>query len=113
VVVTFAAGVVAATSGAPWPVRVLATAAFLGGTYACLDATVFASSWRFTPTALKVPTLVSRAREISGRDDLTVELHDGWWSRLVVVGPNGTRRERINPLISGTDLRRWWDATPD
>ena len=49
----------------------------------------------------------------SGRDDLTVELHDSWWSRLGVTGPGGTRLERINPLVSGRDLRRWWNATPD
>lgn len=113
VAVTFVVGVVAATPGAPWPVRIVAAAAFVFGAYLCLDAIVFGSSWRFTDTALKVPTLRSRHREIAGRDDLTVELADGWWSRLVVTGPNGARHEHVNPLISGRDLRRWWDATPD
>lgn len=111
--VTFAVGVLAATADVPWPVRILAALAFGGGVYACLDAMVFTASWRFTPTALRIPTLLSRRREVAGRGDLTVELHDGAWSRLHVVGPHGTRSERINPLISGRDLRRWWDATPD
>ena len=105
VVATFVIGVLAATSGAFVPLRILAALVFLVGVYGVIDAIVFTASWRFTPTALKVPTLRSRKREISGRDDLTVELHDGWWSRLGVVGPNGTRLERINPLVSGTDLQ--------
>lgn len=113
VAVTFAFGVVAATPDGPWPIRLVAAVAFVFGVYLCLDAIVFGSSWRFTETVLKVPTLRSRHREIAGRGDLTVELHDGWSSRLVVTGPNGTRSERVNPLISGRDLRRWWDATPD
>lgn len=113
IVVTFLVGVLAATSGAPWPVRLGAAVAFVVGTVVCLDAIVFTSSWRFTVAALKIPTLLSRKREISGRDDLTVELHDGFWSKLAVSGPNGTRVERINPLVSGHDLRRWWDAVPD
>ena len=113
VLVTFVAGVLAATPDAQWWLRVVAVALFVGGALVCVDAIVFASSWRFTGSALKVPTLLTRTREISGRGDLTVELHDGWWSRLGVTGPNGTRVERINPLVSGTDLRRWWDATPD
>jgi hypothetical protein len=113
VMATFAVGVVAATAGAPWYLRGVAVIAFLVGVYAVLDAVVFTASWRFTASALKVPTLLSRRREIAGREDLTVELRDGVWSRLGVSGPNGTRLERINPLISGTDLRRWWDAVPD
>lgn len=113
VIVTFLAGVLAATPGAFWPLRILAAVVFVVGLYGVLDAIVFTASWRFTPTALKVPTLLSRTREISGRDDLTVELHERWWSQLGVIGPNGTRLERINPLVSGTDLRRWWNATPD
>ena len=110
--VTFGAGVVAATSGAFWPLRVVTALVFLVGAAACLDAVVFAASWRFTPTALQIPTLLSRRREVSGRGDLTVELRDGRWSQVAVIGPNGTRAERVNPLISGRDLRRWWDAAP-
>lgn len=113
VVLTFLAGVPAATAGVAWPIRIGSAAVFLLGVYGCLDAIVFTSSWRFTDAALKIPTLASRKREVSGRDDLTVELHDGWWSRLVVTGPNGTRRERVNPLVSGRDLRRWWNSLPD
>lgn len=112
-VVTFAAGVLAATPDASWPLRIAAAAVFVVGVYGVIDAIVFTASWRLTPSALKVPTLRSRRREIAGRDDLAVELRDGWWSQLGVTGPNGTRHERINPLVSGTDLRRWWDATPD
>lgn len=111
--VTFAVGVLAATAGVPWPVRVVAAVAFLGGVYLCLDAIVFTASWRFTPSALRIPTLWSRHREVSGRDDLTVELRAGTWSRLAVTGPHGAREERVNPLVSARDLRRWWDATPD
>lgn len=111
--VTFLVGVLAATSGAPWLVRLAAAVVFLMGTVVCLDAVVFTSTWRFTASALKIPTLLSRKREISGRDDLTVELHDGFWSSLGVSGPNGTRIERVNPLVSGRDLRRWWDTVPD
>ena len=113
VLVTFVVGVVAATAGVSWPVRLLAAMAFLAGAYLCLDAIVFTASWRFTPTALRIPTLRNRHREVSGRDDLTVELREGGWSRLLVIGPQGTRVERVNPLISARDLRRWWDATPD
>lgn len=110
--VTFAVGVLAATSGAAWPLRVVAAAGFVVGACVCVDAIVFASSWRFTASALKMPTLLSIKREVSGRDDLTVELRDGPWSQVAVTGPNGTRVERVNPLISGRDLRRWWDAAP-
>lgn len=117
VVLTFGLGVPAAAAGVPWLLRLVFAALFLGGVGTCLDAIVFTSSWRFTASALKIPTLLSRRREVSGRasgrDDLTVELRDGWWSRLAVTGPNGTRVERINPLVSGRDLRRWWDAAPD
>lgn len=108
---TFGVGVVSATPDVAWPFRVVAALAFLLGAALCLDAVVFTSSWRFTSSALKVPTLLSRRREISGRGDLTVELRPR--SRLVITGPNGTRQERINPLISDTDLRRWFDSTPD
>lgn len=113
VLLTFAAGVLAATAGVVWPVRLLSVLLFVAGVYGCLDAIVFTSSWRFTNAGLKVPTLASRKREVSGGDGLTVELHDGWWSRLGVTGPNGTRVERINPLVSGRDLRRWWNSLPE
>ena len=112
VVVTFAVGVVALTPDAPWPVRLVCAIAFLIGAYGVLDAVVFTSSWRFTDAALKVPTLASRRREVSGGDELAVELLDGPLSMLSVTGPNGTRVERINPLVSGHDLRRWFDGAP-
>ena len=113
ILLTFANGVVAATAGAGWWLRVPAALVFLVGAALCLDAIVFAASWRFTPSALEVPTLLSRRRAITGRDDLVVELVDGWWSRLALTGPAGTRTERINPLVSARDLRRWWSAAPD
>ena len=113
ITITFAVAVLAATPGVPWPLLVAAAAAFVVGVYGVIDAIVFTASWRFTPSALEVPTLLSRKREIFGRDDLTVELRGRWWPRLCVTGAGGTRRERINPLVSGTDLRRWWNATPD
>ena len=113
VLVTFVAGVMAATPDLAWPVRLVFALGFLVGAGACLDAIAFASSWRMTAEALKVPTLLSRRREIAGRDDLTVELHDALWSRIGVTGENGTRLERTNPLVSGADLRRWWNGLPD
>lgn len=109
----FVVGVLAATSAAPWWFRVPAGAMFAAGTYACVDAMVFTASWRFTTSALKVPTLLSRTREIVGRADLSVELHDGWWSWLAIEGPGGTRRVMVNPLVSARDLRRWWNSVPD
>lgn len=113
ILLTFANGVVAATAGAGWWLRVPAAALFLTGAAACLDAIVFAASWRFTASSLEIPTLVSRRRAITGRDDLVVELLGGWWSRLAVTGPAGTRTVWINPLVSARDLRRWWSAAPD
>lgn len=111
--VTFGFGIVAAGPEVVWLLRGLAAVLFIAGVGTCLDAIVFTSSWRMTSSALKVPTLSSRDREIVGRDDLVVALDDRAWSRLTVTGPNGTRSERINPLVSGTDLRRWWDSLPD
>ena len=113
IVITFASGVVAATAGAAWIVRVAAALLFVVGAGLVLDAIVMTSSWRMTASALKVPTLLGRRREIVGRDDLVVELREGGWSQLAVVGPGGTRLERINPLVSRHDLRRWWDSLPD
>ena len=113
VVVTFGAGVVAATAGAAWFLRVVAALLFVVGAGLVLDAIVLTTSWRMTASALKVPTLLGRRREVAGRDDLVVELREGVWSQLAVIGPAGTRLERINPLVSRHDLRRWWDSLPD
>lgn len=112
-VVSFAVGVIAASPDALWWLRLVAVAGFVAGAAVCLDAVVFASSWRMTDTSLKVPSLIARSREVVGRDDLTVELSTGRWSQLVVSGPNGRRAERVNPLVSSVDLRRWWDSLPD
>lgn len=113
IMVTFGSGVVAATAGAAWFVRVLAALLFVVGAGLVLDAIVFTSSWRMTASALELPTLLGRRREIVGRDDLTVELREGAWSQFAVMGPGGTRLGRINPLVSGHDLRRWWNSLPD
>lgn len=113
VVLAFVVGVLAATSAAPWWLRVPAAAMFAVGVSTCVDAMVFTASWRFTTSALKVPTLLSRTREIVGRDDLSVELHDGWWSWLSIEGSGGIRRVRVNPLVGARDLRRWWNSVPD
>ena len=112
-VVTIGTGVIAATAGAAWFVRVVAAVPFAVGAGLVLDAIVLTTSWRMTASVLKVPTLLSRHREIAGRDGLVVELREGVWSRLALVGPGGTRLERINPLISPHDLRRWWSSLPD
>ena len=113
VAVGFGAGVVAATAGAPAFVRVVAALLFAFGAGLVLDAIVLTSSWRMTASTLEVPTLLGRRRAIAGRDGLVVELREGAWSQLAVIGPGGTRLERINPLVSGHDLRRWWDSLPD
>ncbi len=112
-VATFAAGAVAATAGTSWIVRIVAGLLFVVGAGLVLDAIVLASSWRMTASALEIPTLLARRRQVVGRDDLVVELRHGAWSRLAVVGPGGTRLVRINPLISGRDVRRWWDSLPE
>lgn len=111
--VTFFVGVVAATPTAPWWIRLPAAVGFAVGAATCLDAILFASSWRMTPTALKLPTLLSRGREVVGRDGLVVELVDGPWPNISVSGSKGRRCERVNPLVSGVDLRRWWNSLPD
>ncbi len=108
--VTFALGVLAATSGAFWPLRLVAAAAFVAGCGFVLDALVMARSWRMTQSALKVPSLLSRNREIVGRDDLTVERDD---RTVLVRGPNGVGRVPLNPLVASSDLARWFDGLPD
>ena len=111
--IAFGFGVVAATAGVMWPLRIVAALVFLAGAAVVIDAIVMTSSWRMTASALKVPTLSSRNREITGRDDLTVELADGPLSHLVLTGPKGARSVTVNPLISGRDLRRWFDSLAD
>ena len=110
ILVTFGFGVVGATAGVALAFRFVAAMLFLVGAATVVDAVVLTSSWRMTASALKMPTLLSRNREITGRDDLTVELADAPVSRLVVTGSVGTRRVTVNPLISGRDLRRWFDS---
>ncbi len=106
---TFALGIVAATSGVFWPIRLATAVGFVVGCVVVLDAIVMARSWRMTHSALKVPSLLSRNREIAGRDDLTVERAD---RAVLVRGPNGVGRVALNPLVSSADLRRWFDELP-
>lgn len=109
VVATFAFGVVAATSGVPWPIRLITAVGFVVGCGFVLDALVMVRSWRMTRSALKVPSLLSRNRVIVGRDDLTVERAN---RAVLVAGPNGLGRVPLNPLVSSADLRRWFDDLP-
>jgi hypothetical protein len=110
---TFVAGILAATAGAPVVVRLPAAVLFVVGAGLVVDATVFAASWRSVPAGIEVPSLLARRRSIAGRPDLVVELREGRVSRLVVTGARGARSVRANPLVSGRDLRRWWNAIPD
>ena len=107
---TFAFGVLAATSGVWWPILVIAAAAFLVGCGLVLDALVMARSWRMTQAALKVPSLLSRNREIVGRDDLSIERAD---RAVLVRGSHGVGRVTVNPLVARSDLHRWFDGLPD
>ena len=105
-IVTFCAGVVAATAGAGVAVRV-------GGVYLVLDAVVLAASWRLTAGGLKIPTLASRRREIAGGSELVVSPSGGWFGSIDVTGSQGTRTLRVNPLVSPTDLRAWFAEIAD
>ena len=111
--VTFAAGVVAATAGASWSARVVAGVVFVTGAIALVDAIVLTSSWRMTASSLKIPSLANRRREVVGRDDLAVSLVGRRVGAVVVEGERGARRLLVNPLVSPTDLRRWFDAMAD
>lgn len=113
VVVTFAAGVVAATAGAGIAFRVLGGVLFVVGAYAVVDALVLASSWRLTATGLKIPTVLSRRREVSGDSSLVVTPAGRWVGAVVVTGDRGVRAITVNPLVSPTDLRRWFAAIAD
>jgi hypothetical protein len=86
---------------------------FVGGAVAVLDAIVLTASWRMTSSALKIPTLVNRQREIVGRDDLSVSLGGRGFGQVVVAGAGGVRKLRVNPLVAVPDLRRWFDAMAD
>ena len=111
--ITLAGGVVAATAGAPVLPRVVGGVTFVLGTYALLDALVLAASWRLAGAGLKIPTLVSRGREISGRSGLVVSASGSLVGALVVEGERGTRVLTVNPLVSPHDLRVWFAAIAD
>jgi hypothetical protein len=110
---TFAAGVVAASAGAGIAVRTVGAVLFVGGTYLVLDGLVLASSWRLTPRAMRIPTIISRRREISGDSGLIVTPAGRWVGAVVVSGERGRRVMTVNPLVSPTDLRRWFAEIAD
>jgi len=111
--ITFAAGVVAATAGAGVAIRIVGGVLFLVGAYAVVDALVLASSWRLTSQGLKIPTIVSRRREISGGSSLVVTPAGRWVGAVVVSGERGTRVMTVNPLVSPTDLHAWFEQIAD
>ena len=110
---TFAGGVVAATAGAAVVPRVVGAVVFVSGTYWLLDALVLASSWRLTPTGLKIPTILSRRREIAGGSDLAVSASGRWIGTIAVSGERGTRYLTVNPMVSPHDLHRWFAELAD
>lgn len=112
-IVTFSAGVVAATAGAAIIPRVVAGLVFALGVYALMDALVLAASWRLTGTGLKIPTIASRRREIAGDSSLVVTPAGRWVGAVVVTGERGVRTLTVNPLVSPTDLQRWFAEIAD
>ena len=111
--VAFAAGVVGATAGAGVPFRIVGGALFVVGAYLVVDAVVLASSWRLTNDGLKIPTLASRHRQIAGGSELTVVPAGIVVASMVVSGKQGWRTLRVNPLVSPSDLHRWFAAIAD
>ncbi len=111
--VAFAAGVVGATAGAGVPFRIVGGALFVVGAYLVVDAVVLASSWRLTNDGLKIPTLASRHRQIAGGSELTVVPAGIVVASMVVSGKQGSRTLRVNPLVSPSDLHRWFAAIAD
>lgn len=112
-VTAFAGGVVGATAGAGVSVRIVGGVMFVVGAYLLLDAVVLASSWRLTNSSLKIPTLASRHREISGGSELVVVPAGRVVGAMVVSGKHGARTVRVNPLVSPTDLHAWFTAIAD
>ncbi len=111
--IAFAGGVVGATAGAAVTARVVGAALFVVGAYLVLDALVLGASWRSTAGALKIPTIVSRHREISGGSGLVVSPAGHLSAAIVVSGEHGRRTLRVNPLVSPTDLRAWFARLAD
>ena len=109
-VVAFGGGVVAATAGAAVAPRVGGGVLFLGGAYLVLDAVVLGASWRLTASGLRIPTVMSRRREIVGGSDLVVTATGRFIGAIVIAGQRSTRHLTVNPLVSPTDLRRWFAA---
>jgi len=112
-IVTFSAGVVAATAGAGIVVRVVGAVIFGYGVYVLLDALVLAASWRLTTEGLKIPTIVSRRREIAGDPSLVVSPAGRWVGAVMVSGERGVRVLSVNPLVSPRDLRTWFAQMAD
>jgi hypothetical protein len=112
-IVTFSAGVVAATAGASVVARVAGGVVFGFGAYLLLDALVLAASWRLTNEGLKIPTIMSRRREIAGDSSLVVSPAGRWVGAVLVSGERGVRALTVNPLVSPTDLRSWFAQIAD
>jgi hypothetical protein len=111
--VAFAGGVVGATAGAAVMPRVVGAVLFVVGMYLVVDALVLGASWRLTDDAMKIPTVASRHRQIAGGSGLVVAPGGNWFGSIHVTGEQGTRTLRVNPLVSPTDLRRWFATIAD
>jgi len=111
--VTFSAGVVAATAGAGVVVRLVGGVIFGFGVYVLLDALVLAASWRLTTEGLKIPTIASRRREIAGDPSLIVSPAGRWVGAVMVSGERGVRVLTVNPLVSPSDVRSWFARMAD
>jgi len=111
--IAFAGGVVAATAGAAVMPRIVGAVLFAVGMYLLVDALVLGASWRLTGDALKIPTVASRHRQISGGSGLVVSPGGNWFGSILVSGEQGTRTLRVNPLVSPVDLRAWFAEIAD
>lgn len=111
--VTFGAGVVAATAGAGLVPRIVGGVLFVAGTYALVDVIVLGASWRVTAIGMKIPTIASRKREIAGGTELVVTPAGRFVGAIVVTGERGTRTITVNPLLSPFDLHRWFADIAD
>ena len=109
VLVTLAIGVLAATDSVPWYLRIVATAGFVVGMIAVLDVVVFTRTWDVDGQRWWVPRLTARGRIIPVDDQRVVELRHSYPSRLRISGSKGSRDLVLNPLVSVTDLDRWFD----
>jgi hypothetical protein len=110
---TFAIGVLAATDSAAWYLRLVALVGFLGGLVLSLDVLVFIRTWDVDGQRWWVPRLTSRGRVIPVDDQRVVELRHSYPPRLRITGSKGERDLVMNPLVSVSDLDRWFDRIAD